>query len=48
MDLSPFAHSPIVPGPDPDLVGMPVLLLIAVGLLAIGLGAFARRDVVST
>jgi ABC-2 type transport system permease protein len=47
MDLSPFAHSPIVPGPDPDLGGLPVLLVIAVGLLALGLGRFERRDVVS-
>jgi ABC-2 type transport system permease protein len=47
MDLSPFAHSPILPGPDPDLVGLPVLLVIAVVLLAFGLGRFERRDVVS-
>jgi ABC-2 type transport system permease protein len=48
MDLSPFAHSPIVPGPDPNLLGLPVLLVIAVGLLALGLARFDRRDLVST
>lgn len=48
MDLSPFAHSPVLPGPDPSYVGLPVLLVIAVGLLALGVGRFMRRDVAST
>ncbi len=46
--LSPFAHSPIVPGPDPSFLGIPVMLAIAIGLVALGIGRFARRDVVSS
>jgi len=46
--LSPFAHSPVVPGPDPQYLGIPVMLVIAVGLVALGVGRFARRDVVSS
>jgi ABC-2 type transport system permease protein len=46
--LSPFAHSPVVPGPDPQYLGIPVMLVIAVVLVAIGVGRFARRDVVSS
>ena len=48
MDLSPFAHSPIAPGPDPDYAGLVGLLVVAAALLAVGLGRFTRRDVVST
>ena len=48
MNLSPFAHSPIAPGPAPDHTALPVLLAAAAALLAVGLGRFARRDVVST
>jgi ABC-2 type transport system permease protein len=46
--LSPFAHSPVVPGPDPAYLGVPVMLGIAVGLVALGIARFARRDVVSS
>ncbi len=46
--LSPFAHSPVVPGPDPQYLGIPVMLLISVVLVALGVGRFARRDVVSS
>jgi ABC-2 type transport system permease protein len=45
--LSPFAHSPVVPGPDPQFLGIPVMAAIAVGLVALGISRFARRDVVS-
>ncbi|HSO04409.1 MAG TPA: hypothetical protein VLQ92_08015 [Candidatus Limnocylindrales bacterium] len=45
--LSPFAHSPVVPGPDPSYLGIPVMLVIAGGLVALGIARFARRDVVS-
>ncbi|HYN57378.1 MAG TPA: hypothetical protein VES03_09290 [Motilibacterales bacterium] len=45
--LSPFAHSPVVPGPDPQYLGIPVMIVIALGLVALGIGRFARRDVVS-
>jgi ABC-2 type transport system permease protein len=44
MDLSPFAHSPIVPGPDPDYVGLPVLLVLGLGLTGLGIARFRRRD----
>jgi ABC-2 type transport system permease protein len=46
-NLSPFAHSPVVPGPDPQYLGVPVMLVIAIGLVTLGIGRFARRDVVS-
>ena len=46
-NLSPFAHSPVVPGPDPEYLGIPVMILIALGLVALGIGRFTRRDVVS-
>ncbi len=45
--LSPFAHSPVVPGPDPSYLGIPVMLVSAGGLVALGIARFARRDVVS-
>ena len=45
-NLSPFAHSPVVPGPDPQYLGVPVMVGIAVGLVALGVTRFARRDVV--
>jgi len=47
-DLSPFAHSPVLPGPDPQLAGIPVMLVLAVGLVALGIRRFTHRDVVST
>jgi ABC-2 type transport system permease protein len=47
-NLSPFAHSPVVPGPDPQYLAIPVMAGIAVGLVALGIGRFTRRDVVSS
>lgn len=47
-DLSPFAHSPTLPGPAPDLGGIPWLLAAAAALVALGVMSFRRRDVVST
>jgi ABC-2 type transport system permease protein len=44
MNLSPFRHSPLVPGPDPSFAALPVLLGVAVGLLALGVWQFGRRD----
>lgn len=46
--VSPFAHSPIVPGPDPSYLGIPVMLAIGGGLVALGIARFARRDVVNS
>ena len=34
-NLSPFAHSPVVPGPDAQYLGIPVMLAIALGLVAL-------------
>jgi putative exporter of polyketide antibiotics len=48
MDLSPFAHSPIAPGPNPDYSGIPWLLAATAVLLGAGLWRFTRRDVAST
>jgi ABC-2 type transport system permease protein len=48
MDLSPFAHSPIAPGPSPDYSGIPWLLGSAALLLGLGLWRFTRRDVQGT
>jgi ABC-2 type transport system permease protein len=44
MDLSPFTHSPMLPGPDPQLWGMAWLTVAAAVLLAGGSVAFRRRD----
>jgi ABC-2 type transport system permease protein len=46
MDLSPFVHSPLLPGPDRNLDGVLWLTAVAVGLLAAGAVAFRRRDLV--
>ncbi|MEO8556525.1 MAG: ABC transporter permease [Actinomycetota bacterium] len=46
MDLSPFTHSPTLPGPDPQLGGMAWLTVAAAVLLAGGSIAFRRRDLV--
>jgi ABC-2 type transport system permease protein len=47
-NLSPFAHSPVLPGPDPQLAGIHMMLVLAVGLVALGIRRFTHRDVVST
>ena len=44
MDVSPFAHSPVLPGPNATLMGIVWLTLVAGALLAIGSAAFRRRD----
>ncbi|MDJ0324524.1 ABC transporter permease [Cryobacterium sp. PH31-AA6] len=44
MDLSPFVHSPLLPGPDQNLDGVLWLTAVAVALLAAGAVAFRRRD----
>jgi ABC-2 type transport system permease protein len=47
MDVSPFAHSPVLPGPGAELTGMLWLTLAAGVFLAIGSAAFHRRDLAS-
>jgi ABC-2 type transport system permease protein len=47
MDISPFAHSPLLPGPDADLSGLLWLPLVAAALVVGGTVAFRRRDVES-
>ena len=44
MDVSPFAHSPVLPGPAAGLTGMLWLTLVAAAFLAVGSAAFRRRD----
>jgi ABC-2 type transport system permease protein len=47
LDLSPFEHSPSLPGGSVDAGALAVLTAIAAALVAAGLAAFARRDVSS-
>jgi ABC-2 type transport system permease protein len=44
MDVSPFAHSPVLPGPGAELSGMVWLSVVAGALLAGGSAAFRHRD----
>lgn len=44
MDLSPFVHSPLLPGPDADSSGLLPVTLAAVAQLAVGLLGRHRRD----
>jgi ABC-2 type transport system permease protein len=46
-DLSPFAHSPSLPGGALDAPALLAMTAIAAALVAAGLAAFARRDVSS-
>ena len=45
IDLSPFAHSPLLPGTDVDLASLGWLTALAAVLVASGISAFRRRDV---
>ena len=45
MDLSPYAHVPRIPGGQVQAAPLLVLSAIAMALIAIGIAAFARRDV---
>jgi polyether ionophore transport system permease protein len=44
-DLSPFSHSPSLPGGDPHAAALAILTAIAAGLVAVGLVALGRRDI---
>jgi ABC-2 type transport system permease protein len=44
IDLSPFAHSPLLPGNDVGLTGLGWLSALALVLVVAGIGAFRRRD----
>jgi ABC-2 type transport system permease protein len=45
LDVSPFTHIPRVPGGEVSALPLVLLVVIAVGLVAVGLTAFRRRDV---
>ncbi|MGI5202004.1 ABC transporter permease [Spirillospora sp. CA-108201] len=45
MDLSPFTHTPKLPGGDADPLPLLALTAVAAALAAAGLAAFRRRDV---
>ncbi|WNV88689.1 ABC transporter permease [Umezawaea sp. Da 62-37] len=47
MDLSPFTHIPRFPAGDIDPVPLVWLVLIAAALVATGLAAFRRRDIMT-
>ena len=47
MDVSPFAHSPSLPGGALDVPALVAMTAIAAGLVAAGLAAFTRRDISS-
>jgi ABC-2 type transport system permease protein len=44
MDVSPFAHTPRLPGADVSAVGLVALSAVAVALIVAGLVAYRRRD----
>jgi ABC-2 type transport system permease protein len=44
MDLSPFTHTPKLPGPSFSAVPLIWLAALAVGLVAVGIERFRRRD----
>ncbi|MFD4988105.1 ABC transporter permease [Streptomyces sp. NPDC058374] len=47
MDLSPFTHVPKLPGADPDWAPVAVLVAVAAGVLAAGLGRLRGRDLLT-
>ena len=48
MDISPFTHTPRLPGGTVAPLPLITLLAIAVALTAVGLATFRRRDVPTT
>jgi ABC-2 type transport system permease protein len=45
FDLSPFEHTPQVPAAEVTVTPLVLLTAVAAGLIALGVYAFARRDV---
>ena len=45
IDLSPFQHTPQLPAADLSLGPLAIMTTLSAGLIAIGVGAFRRRDV---
>jgi len=48
QNISPFTHTPAAPAPTIEAWPLVVMSAIAVGLMALGLVAFRRRDVVTS
>jgi ABC-2 type transport system permease protein len=46
-DISPFVHTPALPGPAPDFAGGIVMLVVATALAALGALVLRRRDLTS-
>jgi ABC-2 type transport system permease protein len=46
LDVSPFAHVPELPAADFSAVPLLALTAVAAALVAVGIGAFRRRDIV--
>lgn len=44
---SPFAHTPVVPGPDPDWTGAAVVTVVSLAILAISVLLVRRRELTS-
>lgn len=44
LDLSPFTHSPQMPGGEVTVAALAVMLVVAAGLVLVGFATFQRRD----
>ncbi|MCV2393240.1 hypothetical protein OEB99_02865 [Actinotalea sp. M2MS4P-6] len=44
MDLSPFAHTPRLPGGDLNVPALVILTVLGLGLIGAGVAAYRRRD----
>ncbi|WP_181773209.1 ABC transporter permease [Amycolatopsis pittospori] len=45
LNLSPFTHLPSLPGSTDGITALPWLVLLAAGLIALGMAGFRRRDI---
>lgn len=43
-DISPFDHTPAIPGPDPNWTGALIVLAVAIAILALSLLVVRRRE----